>query len=175
MALSKISSTNILYVLVCLVGIAAFFLVGIYPNMRSMDQLDAEVTTLTHKVQSQELLYPVYRELIKEVQQPISTKLLLPDEGKLSSRGLNQLSDMFRDIATKSDVVFESAVPDASSYLEDAGYLTMHVSFSGDFFNFHKLLFNLCGLPYLESIDQMRIESEQSNKLIVFKLKLVQK
>jgi hypothetical protein len=174
MALPKISSSNILYAAVCLVGIAAFFLVGIYPNMRSQDQLDADVTTLSQKVQSQELLYPIYRQLIKEVQQPIPTKLLLPDEGKLSSGDLNQISDMFRDIATKSDVVFEHAVPDASSYLEDAGYLTMHVSFSGDFFNFNKLLFNLCGLPYLESIDQMRIESEQANKLIDFKLKLVQ-
>ena len=165
MALPKISSSNILYAAVCLVGIAAFFLVGIYPNMRSQDQLDADVATLSQKVQSQELLYPIYRQLIK---------LLLPDEGKLSSGDLNQISDMFRDIATKSDVVFEHAVPDASSYLEDAGYLTMHVSFSGDFFNFNKLLFNLCGLPYLESIDQMRIESGQANKLIDFKLKLVQ-
>lgn len=175
MALPKISSINLLYVAVCLVGIAAFFLVGIYPNMRSMDQLDADFTELTNKVQSQELLYPIYRELIKEVQQPISAKLLLPDEGKLTSRGLSQISDLFRDIAAKSGVVFESAVPDASSYLEDASYLIMHVSFSGDFFSFNKLLFNLCALPYLESIDQMRIESEQANKLIVFKLKLVQK
>jgi hypothetical protein len=174
MPLTKINSKNLLYVVICLLGIAAFFFVGIYPNMRAMDQLEADITTLTNKVQSQELLYPIYRELIKEVQQPISTKLLLPDAAKLPSRGLNQLSDLFRNVAQKSDVVFESAVPDASSYLEDAGFLTMHVTFSGDFFSFSKLLYNLCGLPYLESIDQMRIESEQPKKLIVFKLKLMQ-
>lgn len=175
MALPKINSINLLYVAVCLLGIAAFFLVGIYPNMRSMDQLDVDVTELTNKVQSQELLYPVYRELIKEVQEPISTKLLLPEESKLTSRGLGQISDMFRDIAAKSNVAFENAVPDATSYLEDAGYLTMHVSFRGDFFNFNKLLLNMCGLPYLESIDKMRIDSEQTDKLIAFKLKLRQR
>jgi hypothetical protein len=174
MALSKINPSNLILLGICIIGIGAFMLVGIFPNIQAMHQIEAELSTLNQQVQSQELLYPIFRELVKEVQQPVPTQLVLPPTVALTQKDLNQISELFRQTAHKSDVDFVSAIPDASSYLEDVGRLTLHVTFKGDFFNFRKLLFNLCALPYLESIDQMRIDSEAAEKTIQLKLRLVQ-
>jgi len=175
MALPKIHSSNIVYLTICVIGIAAFFLVGIYPNMRSLAELEAEETALTQKVQSQELLYPIYRQLVKEVQQPIPTQLALPKETSLSQEELNHINDIFRRSAQRSNTVFIRAVPDASSYLEDADHLLIQVSFKGDFFNLRDLLFDLCALPFLDAIDQMSVESGSGEKTIELKLSLLQK
>lgn len=174
MPVPKVNTSNLVYLVICVIGIAAFFLVGIYPNMQSLDELDADVTSLTQRVQSQELLYPIYRQLIKEVQQPITTKLILPVTDSLSQKDLNQINELFAQVARQCDVDFVRAVPDASSYLDDADHLSMYVTFTGDFFNFRKLLFELCALPYLEAIDQMRVEADSAEKSIVLKLRLVQ-
>jgi hypothetical protein len=174
MALPKLTTSNIAYLIVCLLGVAAFFLVGIYPNMKSMNELETDETILTQTVQSQELLYPIYRQLIKEVQQPIPSKLILPTRSTLSQNDLNQLNHLLREIARKSDVIFIRAVPDANSYLEDSGSLVMNTSFSGEFFNFRNLLYALCSLPYLESIDQIIIETQATERTIDLKLRLLQ-
>lgn len=174
MALPKLSTSNIAYLIVCFLGVAAFFLVGIYPNMQSMNELETDETILTQKVQSQELLFPIYRQLIKEVQQPIPSKLILPTRSTLSQNDLNQINHLFREIARKSDVIFIRAVPDANSYLEDSGFLVINASFRGDFFNFRNLLYALCSLSYLESIDQMLIETKAVERIIDLKLRLLQ-
>lgn len=174
MSIPKTGISNIVYLVVCLTGIAAFFLVGIYPNMQSMDELGAEAAVLSQKVQAQEVLYPIYRQLIKEVQQPIPSELVLPEPDALSQKDFNQINRLFYQLARQCDVDFISAVPDAKSYFEDAGHLTMHVSFKGDFFNFRKLLSDLCTKPYLVAIDQMRIETQATEKIISLKLRLLQ-
>jgi hypothetical protein len=174
MALSKINPSNLIYLGICIIGIVAFMLVGIFPNLQAMSQIDDDIAQLSQQVQYQELLYPVFRQLVKEVQQPVPTQLVLPATVALSQKDLNQINDLFRQTARQSDVDFVSAIPDASSYLEDAGRLILHVTFKGDFFSFRKLLFNLCALPYLESIDQMRIDSEAAEKTIQLKLRLMQ-
>jgi hypothetical protein len=175
MALPKIHSSNIVFLTICVVGIVVFFLVGIYPNMRSIAELNAEDTALTQKVASQELLYPIFRQLIKEVQQPIPTKLVLPEESSLSQQELNQINAIFRRSAQHSGTEFLRAVPDASSYLDDADHLSIQVSFKGDFFNLRNLLFDLCALPFLDAIDQMSLESGAGEKIIELKLSLLQK
>lgn len=175
MALPKISSSNLVYLAICVAGIVAFFFVGIFPNIRFMNELKTEARELTQKVRSQELLYPIYRQLIKEVQQPIPTKLVLPEKASLSQEELNRINAIFRRTAENSGTVFLRAVPDASSYLEDAEHLSVQVSFKGDFFNLRNLLFDLCALPFLDAIDQMRIESETGEKMIALKLSLLQK
>lgn len=81
---------------------------------------------------------------------------------------------MFNKLAEQSGVTFSSAIPDASNYLQDKGYLTMKIDFIGDFFNLRRLLLSICQLPYLESIDQMRIETLQQQKRMSFKMKIAQ-
>jgi Tfp pilus assembly protein PilO len=175
MVLKKSNVSNIVYLMICVIGILAFFLVGVYPNMQSMDELEEETIRLTQQVQAQELLYPIYRQLVKGVQHPVPSELTLPEREALSQDDFSKINDLFYKLGLQCNVAFISAVPDAETYLEDNGHLTLHVSFKGDYFNFRQLLLDVCMLPYLETIEHMSIETESSGKIILLKLRLFQR
>ena len=170
----KIHPSNLIYLSICLFGVVAFFLVGIYPNLSALRSFDEEIAELNQKVEKQTLLYPVYLRLIQEIMQKTPTALPTPEERKISHDDLSRINDLFGELASESNVVFTNAIPDASNYLEDTGFFSMNVVFSGDFFNFRKTILSICQLPYLESIDAMRIESIDTDKQLSFKIRIKQ-
>ncbi|MFZ1983248.1 MAG: hypothetical protein WAU91_02475, partial [Desulfatitalea sp.] len=121
-----------------------------------------------------ELLHPIYMELIKQVQQKTPTDLPLPARSKIAKTEIAGINEVFISLAKESGVSLISAVPDPSSYLEESGRLTMNVAYAGDFFNFRKLLVNICNLPYLRSIEQMQVTTETNTKRIQLRLLLDQ-
>lgn len=174
MARPKIHQSNLVYLVICLLGITAFTFVAVYPNSSTMKEMDSEIADLNQQVQSQELLYPVYRELIKEVTQPVPTNFQFPVKKKISHSDLARINKMFSDLASESGVAFKSAIPDASSYLEDNGHLTLNVTFRGDFFNLRNILLSICRLPYLESMDEILLQTDNRRKRMKLKLRIAQ-
>ena len=164
-----------LYLGVCLVGIVAFFFVGIYPNINSLREMDQEIENLNQEVQTQELLFPVYLKLLADITNKIPTKLSVPEREKISDNDLGRINAMFAKLASESKVSFINAVADASDYLDDTGRLSMTATFAGDFFDLRQLILKICRLPYLESIDEMQIVSLEGRKQIKFKIKVSQK
>lgn len=171
--LPKIHSSNLLYLSICVLGIVAFCLVGIYPNTLAMDELEDTIADYRSKIQIQELLYPVFGRLIKEVQQQASD-LSVPAPVPIRRDEIARLNQVFAQLAQKNQVKLESAGPDAASYLEDSGSVTMNVAFRGDFFNFQKLLLELCQLPFLTSISQVGVHARDDSKQLEVKLQIRQ-
>jgi hypothetical protein len=174
MAAPKIHPSNLLYLGICAFGIFAFAMVGIFPNLSASRQLDEELTELNQQVQAQELLYPIYVELMRQFQQPTPANLSLPQSGKIAKNKISDLNAQFAQLARDSDVDFEKATPDPISYQEESSRITMNVTFNGDFFNFRKLLMNICQLPFLNSVGQMNISVHGNTKNIELKLLLDQ-
>ncbi len=172
--MSKPHPQNLVYLLICGAAILVFGLLFILPNATAMSEMDAEIEALQIKIQEQELLNPIYRELIRQAQKKMPGDLPLPQTGKIEQRTLAEINDVFSELARKSGVLFESAVPDASSYMDESGQLTMSVTFSGDFFQFRELLLNVCKLPYLKSMDEFKLVTENAVKRLQLKLRLNQ-
>lgn len=170
----KIQTSNIVCLVISLLCILAFCMVGIFPNMAAIRETDEEIEQLNNKVHTQELLYPLYRELIREATRKTPSTLSIPEKDEVPRNDLSRINAMFYQLAQDNQVTFLSAVPDASSYLEDTGHLTMNVDFSGDFFQLRGLLLGICQLPYLDVVEQMTLETENNNKRMRFKLKFVQ-
>lgn len=164
-----------LYLGICLLGTVAFFFVGIYPNINSLQEMDEEIISLNQKVETQELLFPVYLKLLADITHTIPTKLPVPDSEKISHNELGRITDTFTKLAGESNVTFINAVADASNYLDDMGRLSMTATFSGDFFDLRELILKICQLPYMESIDAMQIETMKDRKQIKFRMKVSQK
>lgn len=162
------------YLAICLIGILALCLVGIWPNSAAIKYADKEIEQLSQEVKIQELLYPVYRELIKEATQKTPLKLPVPEKSKIPRNDLSLVNKVFQEIARENNVSFNSAVPDASSYLEDTGHLVMNVEYGADFFQMRGLMLRICQLPYLESIEEMTVETAQDKKRVILKLKFLQ-
>ena len=170
----KIHPSNLIYFAICMFAIIAFFFIGILPNLSGLKSIDEDISGLKQKVETQALLYPVYLKLLQQITQKTPTIFSAPEKRKISYNQISQINDLFRQLATESKVTFNSAIPDASSYLEGMGYLTMNVVFSGDFFNLRELLIGICQLPFLESIDRMRIETINQEQRFSFKIKIEQ-
>ena len=169
-----VQSSNLTYFIICLLGIAAFFFVGIFPNFSALRDMDDEIAQLHDKVKTQEMLFPVYQKLVQEITTQVPTTLPLPEKQKISHNDLAGINEMFDRLARENHVVFNRAVPDVSNYLNDTGYLAMNVDFTGDFFDLRNLLMSICQMPYLETIDEMRIETRKQTKHIEFKIKINQ-
>ncbi|MGD9365985.1 MAG: hypothetical protein PVH87_09830 [Desulfobacteraceae bacterium] len=171
---SKVHPSNLLYLGGCLFVIIAVFMVIIYPNITMLRETDEEIQSLSRKVQTQELLYPVYLHLLAEITNKIATKLPVPESQKIANNDLGRINETFRAMAEENNVSFIDAIPDARTYLEDMGFLSMKVTFAGDFFDLRALLLVVCRLPYLESIDEMRMETFNKEKRLSFKIKVAQ-
>jgi len=174
MSKAKIHPNNLFYIAICLLGIIAFFFVGIYPNMSAIKGMDEDISRLKQKVETQTLLYPVYLKLLQQITKRVPTDFSAPEKRKISHNQLSQINGLFRQLAEESNVTFSSAIPDASNYLEDMKFFTMNVVFNGDFFNLRELLIGICQMPFLESIDVMRIETINQEKRINFKIRIEQ-
>ena len=172
--MSKIHPQNLIYLITCCGAILVFGLLFILPNSTGIAELEEEIDRLQAKIHEQELLNPIYRELIKQTQQKLPSDLPIPEAGKIEKRTMAEINDVFNRLALESGVLFESAVPDASSYMDESGRLTMSVIFSGDFFHFRDLLLGICKLPYLKSIDELKLITDSSVKRLQLKLQLNQ-
>ena len=169
----KLHSSSILYITICLLCILAFCIVGIYPNVENMKELDDIIAELKTKAQRQELLFPVYTRLIKEVQIK-APALPLPQKTKMARNDIERLNTHLIEIAEKNGVVLDSAIPDAVSYLEDSGQLTMNLVVHGDFFKFQNLLLDISQIPYLAAIDKLGIYPHVDGKQMKLKIRLDQ-
>jgi len=174
MAMStKLHSSSLLYLVISLLCMLAFFIVGIYPNIKDMKELEDTIARLNEKTGRQELLFPVYTRLIKEIQsQPPA--LPLPQKARLDHKEIAGINAQFSRMAEKNGVIFDSATPDATSYLEDSDQLIINLSVHGDFFNFQNLLWDIYQIPYLSAIDELGIYSQQEGKQMKLKMRLDQ-
>ena len=172
--MSKMHPQNLIYLVTSCGGILAFVLLFIFPNSGEISDLDNELDAVQLKIHEQELLNPIYKELIKQAQKEMPSDLPVPEAGKIEKRTIAEINDVFTGLAKESEVIFESAVPDAASYLDESGLLTISVTFSGDFFNFRRLLLGICKLPYFKSIKELKMGTESSVKRLQLKLQLNQ-
>jgi hypothetical protein len=170
----KIDSSNIVYLVICVSGMALFMVVGIFPNLFAMKQLDDDLIAMQVQIDTQALLNPLYRKLIEEVLLPLPIDLPLAPASKIDQSNLARLNETFTTIAQASGVVLQSAVPDVGGYREDSGRLSVNVVFSGDFFDFRNLLMQLCSLPFLKTIEHLRLETKQEHKQLSLKMELLQ-
>ena len=174
MSRTKIHPNNLFYTAICLLGIMAFFFVGINPNLSAIKGMDEDIFRLKQKVESQTLLYPIYLKLLQRITKQVPTNFSAPEKRKISHNQLTQINGLFHKLAAESSVTFISAIPDSSNYMEDMNFFSMGVVFSGDFFNLRKLLIGVCQMPFLESIDVMKIETINEKKRISFKIRIEQ-
>ncbi len=170
----RLESGNLVYLAICATALILFVLVGIYPNLNAMRQMDEELDALQKQIDSQALFSPVFRTLIEEIQIPVPPDLPLAQVGRIDQGNLTRLNEIFSALALAKGVILHSAVPDVGSYHDEDDRLIVNAVFSGDFFDFRSLLMEICKLPFVHSIPQLRIETDQDKKRLALKLELLQ-
>lgn len=171
---TRVHSSNLFYFALCLLALIAFLAVGIFPNMAALKELDDEIMVMKQKAETQSLLFPVYLKMLREITRNVPVQFNVPETNKIPHHHLSRINAIFKELAAGNNVTFVSARPDAVSYLEDSNDLVLDLVFRGDFFNLRDLLIGVCQLPFLASIEQLRIETRDEGKQIRFSVRIKQ-
>jgi Tfp pilus assembly protein PilO len=165
---------SLLILIVCLVGILAFFLLIILPSEKAADELDQEIATLNARIEEQRILTPVFHSLLKRSKMAPPSDLPVPQKSKLTHGDINTISSVFQDIAARHNLKLEEVKTDVSSMTQDTGFLSMQLRLNGNFYKFREFLVDLGSIPSLEHIQEINIRPQKTSRELEIKIWLAQ-
>jgi hypothetical protein len=99
----KISSSplaqSFVILVMCTVGILAFFLLIILPSKKTNADLEQEIERLSVRIEEQRILTPVFHSLLKRAKMEGPSELPSPEKSKLTHGDMNAISTVFQDFA----------------------------------------------------------------------------
>ena len=170
----KISSSplaqSFVILVICAVGILAFFVLIILPSKTTSADLDQEIESLTVRIEEQRILTPVFHSLLKRAKIDDRSDLPSPKKSKLTHVDMNAISTVFQDFAGRRNLKLEEITTDDSSLTQESGYLLMRLRLSGDFFKIREFLIDIGSIPSLEHIEEINIRSTKTSKELRLKI-----
>lgn len=167
-------SQSLLIVLVCAVGISAFFLLIILPSQKTAAELDQDIDQLSARIEEQRILTPVFHSLLKRAKMAPPSDLPVPEKTKLTHGDMSTISNVFQDIAMRHNLKLEEIKTDVGSMDQDSGYLSMRLRLSGNFYKFRDFLVDLGSISSLEHIEEINIRPQKTSRELEIKLWLAQ-
>ena len=166
---SFLSSGTVTSLVICLLGLAAFILLFIWPDYRAIKTQEAAIVDLNHTIEVQGILAPVYQDLSAKARfEPPA--LPFPDKKPLARDDIGELSELFKDMAERSGLTFMALTPRVDSMQEDSRSLELEVSVAGDFFDLRKFFLELGALPFLERAERVQVSGAETVKNMDLKL-----
>jgi hypothetical protein len=170
----KISSSplaqSFVILVICAVGILAFFVLIILPSKTTSADLDRDIESLTVRIEEQRILTPVFHSLLKRAKMEGPSGLPSPHKSKLTHGDMNAISTVFQDFAGRRNLKLEEITTDDSSLTQESGYLLMRLRLSGDFFKIREFLIDIGSIPSLEHIEEINIRSTKTSKELRLKI-----
>jgi hypothetical protein len=156
--LPGLPAQSLLYLLICAGGIIGFFLLAIHPYHKYLADLDRKIKTIEAQMEAQKRLFPLYKDLLKKVSITKKHPLPFPRKDKFDREKTDEISNIFEEMARKSNLSPVNIVPDVTSLVQGSGLLSISLRMKGDFFQFRDFLTRLGGMPFLEHIEEIQIQ-----------------
>jgi len=165
----RIPMESISYLLICTLGILVFILIGPYMSERSLIKMDMEIKKLQIQREKQQLLYPFYQKLLKKLQiEP--KKLPSPPKSKFPRAKTDKISSIFSEILQKINLETISIIPDVKSIANGSNLFFVNLVVKGNFFDFRTFLIELGGNPYVQHIEEIKIQQVPGDKKLSLKI-----
>ena len=155
----KLHPRSMVFICICLAGVAAMALLGLLPNHLETMDLREEATALQEEIKRQELLAPVVKRLVQKAKPLDLQGLQPPPDQKPASVSMAGISTQLADMAAQHGLTLEMAAPDERSLADTAGHLVVNLRVSGDFFRFRGFLMALVQQAHLVRMETLRIET----------------
>ena len=162
--LSKLPGKSIRYLFLCAGGMLSIIFLTIYPQHKSLGQLEKEIKKIQTQIEEQEILYPVYKNLLKQIRPKEHGGVSMPQKAKLESHRTDRISLALEEMAQKSNLKLVAVVPDVKSLSDGAGLLSVSTQLKGSFFDFRDFLLCLGRIPFLEHIEEVRIKAVEGSR-----------
>lgn len=165
----KIPMESISYLLICTLGIFVFILIGPYMSGKSLIKMDMEIKKLQIQREKQQLLYPFYQKVFKKLQIE-SKKLPSPPKSKFPRAKTDKISSIFSEILQKINLETISIIPDVKSIANGSNLFFVNLAVKGNFFDFRTFLIELGGNPYVQHIEEIKIQQVPGDKKLSLKI-----
>lgn len=153
-----IPKKSISYLVICAGIIVLIGLLGIFPLYRYNARLNDNIKQINQQIQEQNDLRPQYLTLVKNMEKKESLLLSLPKRTNISRAQTGKFQEEFRAMAAKAGIMTVSLTPDLTTFTSDSQYMLNNAVVKGEFLNFRKLLIEMGSVPYLDSIEEIRIQ-----------------
>ena len=150
-----------------------FILFVVYPSQMSLVEMDTEINRLNAEIEAQDILYPVFLNLLKKTRLKDEGRFSRAKKTKIARDDTGKILSVFQGIAQKSNLKLTDILPDTDSAITGSGYLPVNVTVNGEFFNFRNFLCHLDEIPYVEHLERVRIQmTAQEPERLEFRLKI---
>ena len=173
MEMGKFSRRSLFYFVLFGVVILVIVLVMIFPDYRTLAALDKDIKELNTKIETQRLLFPLFHKMLAEIDLKLPGGVTFPKEEKLSQEKAERIVSIFHALAGKSGLKVVEVSPDVESTLNGSGSLLIRIVVDGDFLKLHEFLLDVGKLPYLEKIEQIKLQNFEAGKQLHLKIWLV--
>ena len=146
------------YLIICGGIVVIFLLVGIFPLYRYSSNQAGEIKKVEQQIKEQKELGPVYLSMQKAMEHKDLQVLPNPKKTTISREEAAKFQNVFRTIAGKSGLMTISLTPDSSTMAGSSKSLLHNAVVKGEFANFRKMLIALTAIPYLDRIEEIRIQ-----------------
>ena len=174
MAISKLPTKNIMVIALFGGGIIFFVLLSIFPNYITYSNIENEINTLKNQIEEQKILSPIFTDLSNKARFEHSKSLPFPKKEKLSKNETGNISGIIQEIILLNDFKLNSILTDVGGLMDGSGMLKISIEISGDFMNLRDLILQFGTLPYLEHIENIRIDNANNKEKILLKLWIAQ-
>jgi hypothetical protein len=165
-----IPEKSLWYLVICGGIILLFLLVVIFPVYRYQTSSANEVKKMEYQIEAQKELGPIYLTLLKTMENKDPRILPNPPKTKISRAESGKFQNVLKTIAEKSGLRIVSSTPDLSALAGSPPFLLHNAVLKGEFANFRKMLIELGALPYLDRIEEIRIQ--QNSDSMEFRIKI---
>ena len=166
----NIPEKSLWYLMICGGIILLFVLVGIFPLYQYNSHRLNENKRLEYQIKEQKELGPIYLTLLKIMENKDLRVLPNPKKATIPRVEAGKFQDAFRAIADKSGLMTISLTPELTTLAESSTFLLHNAVLKGEFDNFRKMLIGLGAVPYLDRIEEIRIQ--QNPDSMEFRMKI---
>lgn len=154
------------------VGVAVgvlFILFFIIPSHKQIANLDNAIGMAKLKIETQEKLGPLYKGLNDKLKK-IDTRTSMVNKQPLSKMQINSVSNVVSGMARKTNLSLVSFYPETTA---DSASALYYISLRGNFIDFRNFLKEIGSLPYVDSVQEIKVNTGKGSREFNVKVKLL--
>lgn len=164
---------SLISILCFILILIVFLLVAIYPSHKNLASLDKELAAINNQIEKQKIISPFLKEMVNKINEENKYSLPFPKSSNFDRAKIQMIPSIYREMASVTELALEKVDPDIRLLnRKQSDILSSNILLKGDFFNFRRFLIKLGGLPYLESVEEIRIESMEEGDFFSLKINL---
>lgn len=159
-----IPGRSLRYLLLCTAGAALLYLLAVYPSHRALKEAEARIAELEAEVTEQDVLGPLFQNLLKELKEIGDPPFPLPPPSPVALEALEGLMVQMDRLACELGMEVHTIRPEPNGH-RPGQRMPLNLQLLGDWAKLREFLIRIYGMSCVEKVEQLQIRSAGKQKL----------